>query len=189
MHLTSNLSYLLILTESLLLFVPGVLVREAYGLDALVWIDAPLFALTSLSHVSFFLFAQHALFGRARARLRETTLLIPLLIGLSINNGRAVIEALMGIRSGFVRTPKDGTADDRAPAKSTITGYRVELSKVAARFELALGVSYVGCTLWLISVHYWLSVPFACLFAISFLATGIGSTRALLPARQQLAAT
>jgi len=173
-HLTSNLAYLLILLECLILFVPGVALREAYHLDQMLWGDAPLFVLSSLSHVSFFVVGQHHLRGRARTRLREIAILIPLLIGLALNNGRAVVEALLGIRSGFVRTPKQGSESLARSVRRDATDRAVRL-RLGEFSELTLGLAYVGCALWLVTEHYWLSVPFAVLFALSFLAIGIGS--------------
>lgn len=185
-HLTSNLSYLFILLECLVLFGPGVAFREAYHLDALLWVDAPLFALASLSHLSFFLFGQRALNIDTRGRLREIAFLIPMLIGLALNNGRAVIEALLGMRSGFVRTPKHG-AVGRAVAVRANAAYRTARSRLGEWTEIGLGLVYVIGSVWLIQQHYWLSIPFAILFAVSFLGIGASTVQARLPRRLALA--
>lgn len=177
LHLTSNLAYLLFIIECLILFIPGVAVREAYHLDALLWIDVPLLIMTSLSNFAFFLLGQRALhLGAGKpARLHEVVLLMPLLIGLALNNCRAVIEALLGIRSGFVRTPKQGSAaSDRRSAP-----YRTSRSRLGERTEIGLGLVFAGWAVWLAGHHHWQSAPFAALFAACFLAIGIGSVQAL----------
>ncbi len=184
-HLTSNLSYLFILLECLILFGPGVTFRETYHLDALLWVDAPLFALATLSHLSFFLFGQRALHLGTRGRLREIAFLIPMLIGLALNNGRAVIEALLGIRSGFVRTPKQG-GFGKAVAFRANAAYRTARSRLGAWTEAGLGLAYAGISIWLIQQQYWLSTPFAVLFAISFLGIGIGTMHARQPRLRRL---
>lgn len=185
-HLTSNLSYLFILLECLVLFGPGVAFREAYHLDALLWVDAPLFALASLSHLSFFLFGQHALHIGTRGRLREIAFLIPMLIGLALNNGRAVIEALLGIRSAFVRTPKQGGLGNAVAVRANAP-YRTARLPLGAWTEIGLGLAYAGGSIWLIQQQYWLSSPFAVLFAISFLGIGVGSIQARQPRSVALA--
>lgn len=186
LHLTSNLAYLLFVIECLILFIPGVALREAYHLDALLWIDVPLLIMTSLSNFTFFLLGQRALhLGAGKpAQLHEVVLLMPLLIGLALNNGRAVIEALLGIRSGFVRTPKQGSA---ATARWTAS-YRAARSRLGERTEIGLGLVFAGWTVWLAGHQHWQSAPFAALFAVCFLAIGIGSVQAHQPrpAQRQL---
>lgn len=173
-HLTSNLTYLLVILECLILFIPGVALREAYQLDALLFVDVPLLTITSLSHVSFFLFGQRSLHVEKRTRLHEIALLIPMLIGLALNNGRAVAEALLGIRTEFVRTPKQGSA----VAVRQSGSYRAARSRLGERTEIGLGLVFAVCAVWLAGHQYWLSAPFAALFAVSFLAIGIGSVQA-----------
>ncbi|MBA3879298.1 glycosyltransferase [Sphingomonas aquatica] len=181
-HLTSNLSYLFILLECLVLFGPGVAFREAYHLDALLWIDAPLFALASLSHLSFFLFGQRVLGIGMRARLREIAFLIPMLIGLALNNGRAVVEALLGVRSDFVRTPKHGGIGKAVVVRAN-AAYRAARSHLGEWTEIGLGVAFAIGGIWLIQQQYWLSAPFAILFAFSFLSIGASTIQARLPRR------
>lgn len=173
-HLTSNLTYLLVILECLILFIPGVALREAYQLDALLFVDVPLLTITSLSHFSFFLFGQRSLHVEKRTRLHEIALLIPMLIGLALNNGRAVAEALLGIRTEFVRTPKQGSA----VAVRQSGSYRAARSRLGERTEIGLGLVFAVCAVWLAGHQYWLSAPFAALFAVSFLAIGIGSVQA-----------
>lgn len=185
-HLTSNISYLLIVAECLLLFVPGVLFREAYHLDALLWVDAPLFVIASLSHIGFFLVGQRVLGQKVRGTLREVAILIPLLIGLALNNGRAVVEALLGQRSPFIRTPKLGSMGQRSEGRG-VTAYRAARSWLGAACEISLGLAYVGCAIWLVAAEFWLSLPFAILFAASFLAIGLSSVQARLPHARRIA--
>lgn len=183
-HLTSNLAYLLIILECLILFAPGVVVREVYRLDGLLWIDVPLLVVASLSHLSFFLFGQRTLRKGTWPGVREIAVLIPLLIGLAFNNGRAVVEALLGLRSGFVRTPKQGGVG-RAVVRRRDPLYRAAHSRLGEWTEIALGLTFAGFAIWLVEHQYWLSAPFAGLFAVSFMVIGIGSLKAYQPMRRQ----
>lgn len=183
-HLTSNLAYLLIILECLILFAPGVVVREVYRLDALLWIDAPLLVIASLSHLSFFLFGQRTLRNGTWASAREIAALIPVLIGLALNNGRAVVEALLGQRSGFVRTPKQGDVG-RTATRRRDPLYRAASSRLGEWTEIGLGFAFAVFAIWLVDHQYWLSTPFAALFSVSFLVIGIGSLKAHEPTRQR----
>jgi len=94
-------------------------------------------------------------------------------IGLGVNNGRAVIEALIGYKSGFARTPKSGDAGKDSLYKS----YQSNSQNWATYLELVLGSVYLGFLLWAIAQAYWIVVPFLSLFAIGFFYTGLMSLR------------
>lgn len=121
-----------------------------------------------------------------RSKLSEVAILIPLLIGLALNNGRAVVEALLGQRSPFIRTPKQGSAD-AAREGLGLAAYRAARSWLSAGVEMMLGTAYIGCCVWLVTQHFWLSLPFALLFAASFLSIGMSSVRARLPHARRIA--
>jgi cellulose synthase/poly-beta-1,6-N-acetylglucosamine synthase-like glycosyltransferase len=56
--------------------------------------------------------------------------------GLCLNNARAVVEALMGRRSDFIRTPKSGSTNERRqPGR-----YRVNVDLWSGVLEVALGI-------------------------------------------------
>jgi hypothetical protein len=84
-------------------------------------------------------------------------------VGLAVSNTRAIMEALRGHESEFVRTPKRGDNEVRR--------YRGRFSRVAL-IELALG-AYV-----LLTIHYYMSsarfgvVPFLMMYAGGFLFMG-----------------
>ena len=80
-----------------------------------VLFDAPVFLTASVSVAVFYICAQRELYPRTW--MKEILLLPPLIalgIGLSLNNARAVLEAIFNRTSAFVRTPKYGIASERA---------------------------------------------------------------------------
>ncbi len=85
-------------------------------------------------------------------------------VGLAVSNTRAVVEALIGVKSPFKRTPKRGDRNEKA--------YRLRLPTMAL-FELAAGI-YV-----LFALHYyllyqgWLVGPFLAVYAAGFLFMGL----------------
>ncbi|HHI79628.1 MAG TPA: glycosyltransferase [Planctomycetes bacterium] len=105
MHLLNNLAYLVVAIASFLT-LPVALARGSVHPDLTIWADRYLLGIGLLPVLSYFLIAQ-LLVGR---RLLPSLLLLPaalaLGIGLSINNAKAVLEGLLGHRTGFVRTPK-----------------------------------------------------------------------------------
>ncbi len=105
-HLTANISYpLMILLSTLLL--PAMIVRFYQGWFQMLLIDLPLFLASTCSISSFYLVAQRELYPRTWTR---TFLYLPFVmacgIGLAVRNSVAVLEALFGKSSEFVRTPK-----------------------------------------------------------------------------------
>lgn len=186
MHLTSNLSYLFVILDILLLFIPVILIRDFYDLKYLFFIDMALLMLATLSHTSFFYLGQRVLRGRSTKRLPEIILLVPLMIGLSLNNGRAALEALLGMRSGFVRTPKQGD-DGAAATTQRVAKYRAARSRLGEWTEVAMGLAFTVCSVWMINQQYWLSAPIALLFGLSFLSVGRGSMQARQSLSLQLA--
>src|SRR4051812_18660189 len=115
-HLTNNLAYPLLLVLSLLL-LPNLALRPHHGWREVLTIDLPLFFGTTLSIASFYLASQREIAllrnpGK-RARMpwwviKRLPLVMSIGIGLCVNQTRAVLEALFGRETEFVRTPKHG---------------------------------------------------------------------------------
>src|SRR5260370_11004281 len=88
--------------------LPAVVIRFSQGWFQMLYIDLPLFVASTCSISSFYLVSQKELFPRTWLR---TFLYLPFLmalgIGLTITNSQAVIEALLGVKSPFARTPND----------------------------------------------------------------------------------
>jgi cellulose synthase/poly-beta-1,6-N-acetylglucosamine synthase-like glycosyltransferase len=181
-HLTSNVSYLLLLIDSLFLLAPSIAFRDRFGLDGLLWFDLSLLALATISHVGFFFAGQRTVHAAARVKLRDIAVLIALLVGLTFNNARAVTDALLGRRSGFVRTPKLGANAAPGVRRSSWLGYAAQPSRYGAGAEIALGAAYTGLFVWLLSQDYWLGASFPALFAVGVLAVGAGSIATQRPA-------
>ncbi|MGH9860104.1 MAG: cellulose synthase family protein, partial [Candidatus Acidiferrales bacterium] len=117
-HLTANISYpLMILLSTLLL--PAMIVRFYQGWFQMLVIDLPLFLASTFSISTFYLTAQRELYPRTWPR---TFLYLPFVmacgIGLAVRNSVAVMEALFGKQSEFVRTPKYAVGQSRSFATS-----------------------------------------------------------------------
>lgn len=170
-HLTGNLCYLFMFIDSVFFLLPSVHIRESMGFNILAWLDLPIFAFASLSHAWFFLSSQTQLYGRVIDKLYIMPALLATSIGLGVNNGRAVIEALIGYKTGFARTPKSGDQNSYAMKDS----YHVNSQTWSNYFELAMSALYGMFTYLAFSKAYWVVVPFLALFTFGFFYTGISS--------------
>src|SRR4051794_5385773 len=106
-HLTSNFAYLLLACLCVLLH-PSTGGPQSGWLRVFLF-DVPIFLTASLSVGVFYICAQREL--HPRTWMKEILLLpalIALGVGLSINNARAVVEAIFNHQSEFRRTPKYG---------------------------------------------------------------------------------
>ena len=104
-HLTNNLSYLLMVALSILVF-PAMLIRRGDDVRLLLLLDLPLFVAATVSVLVFYVASQRE---RGRGWLREVLFLPALMgvgIGLAINNSRAVVSGLFRKGGVFERTPK-----------------------------------------------------------------------------------
>lgn len=172
-HLTGCVSYPLMVALSLLL-LPAMIVRFYQGWWQMLWIDLPLFLAATGSVSSFYLVAQRELDPR---RWKRSFLLLPALmavgIGMALRNARAVLEALWGVRSPFVRTPKYRVESARLPWYARV--YSASGWDWLPWIELGLGTYFLWATLYVFSIENYAAVPFLCLFLYGYLYTGFWS--------------
>jgi cellulose synthase/poly-beta-1,6-N-acetylglucosamine synthase-like glycosyltransferase len=171
-HLTANLSYPLMVVMSALL-VPAMICRFYQGWFQMLIIDVPLFTASSFSIAVFYVMSQRELFPKT---WMKTFLYLPFLmalgIGLTVTNTKAVMEALFGIKSAFVRTPKYRVS--KKGEKSQAAKYRKRLV-LAPWIELALGTWFFLAILYTFSNHNYFTAPFLILFVIGYWYTGLMS--------------
>ena len=168
-HLTSNLAYLLVVAIALLMPV-AVALRHRRGWDTSLWVDLPFFVAATLSVSAFYLATQREVGTRFWRRLQALPFLLSLGIGMSINNARAVVEALIGHPTPFLRTPKYGVISGVRPP-----GRRRPHVALQPAAEIALGL-YLGGAVWYAAGHgLWMSIPFLLLSQTGFLYVGLAS--------------
>ncbi|MCB1041339.1 MAG: glycosyltransferase [Acidobacteria bacterium] len=166
-HLTGNLAYLLMIINSIFFVIPSMVVRQDLNWTRVLLIDGPLFLLASVSFVHFYLSSQHAIFQSIKGRKRFIPALMALGIGLGLNNARAVVSALFGRESEFVRTPKTGMGATRRMGSPYFSR-----REAWAYAEIAIGAMYTGAIIWAIGTGTWASIPFLVLFQNGFLFVG-----------------
>jgi cellulose synthase/poly-beta-1,6-N-acetylglucosamine synthase-like glycosyltransferase len=168
-HLTANFNYPLMCVLSVLMF-PAMVIRYNMGWYEMLLIDVPLFFAATFSVCNFYMVCQREIHKDWRARVKYLPFLMSIGIGLSINNARAVFEALCNRQSEFVRTPKyriEGDADEWVGKK-----YRQSVA-VQPLVELALGLYFTATVFYALANGIYGTLPFLVLFQIGFLYTGL----------------
>lgn len=175
-HLTSNFAWLLVMVLCFLIFP-----NTKYQPEMSVWVKAlihiPIFIFASGSVVFFYLMAQKALNPRGWWReIIYLPCLLALGIGMSINNARAVLEALLNMESGFVRTPKYGIEKKKVAQQSAVRKRRYKAIKsVTPVLEFLFGVFFLFVLLDALFSGNLVSFIFLLPFPIGFFYTSLSS--------------
>ncbi len=187
-HLTANIAYPLMVVFALIL-LPAMMVRFYQGWFQMLYLDLPLFLASTCSVSSFYMVSQRELYPRDwYRRIKYIPLLMATGIGLSITNAKVVLEALLGVKSEFIRTPKyrieqHGEGWERKKYVRRRAGWisAVELG-LAAYFLFNIAYSF--------TIENYLTSPFLMLFfmgysymgTMSLLQTPLRRVRNALPA-------
>jgi cellulose synthase/poly-beta-1,6-N-acetylglucosamine synthase-like glycosyltransferase len=168
-HLTANFNYILMCFLSILIF-PSMVIRYNMGWYEMLFIDVPLFFAATFSFCNFYTVCQREIHPDWRARLKYVPFLMSVGIGLSVNNARAVLEALLHRDGEFARTPKyriEANADEWVGKK-----YRQSVA-VQPLIELALGLYFTATVFYALANGIYGTLPFLVLFQVGFLYTGL----------------
>jgi cellulose synthase/poly-beta-1,6-N-acetylglucosamine synthase-like glycosyltransferase len=170
-HLTANFNYPLMVVLSILIF-PSMVIRYNMGWYEMLLIDVPLFFAATFSVCNFYMVCQREIHKDWIARIKYLPFLMSIGIGLSINNTRAVFEAIFNKQSEFARTPKyriEGSADEWIGKK-----YHQTVA-IQPLIELALGLYFTATVFYALANQIYGTLPFLMLFQIGFLYTGLVS--------------
>lgn len=191
-HFGNNLAYLVMLTNAILFLLPTLWIRDHYELKHLYWLDVPLLFMASGGHLVYLVFGQVALKRSLKRVLLNTPRLLLLGIQLAFNNSQAAFEALRGLKSEFVRTPKSGEAESKiltsikiektfTTKEKAISLYRAVPPKGVV-FELLLALVFLMAFFWSMINAKWFMLPFLLLLTAGF----IEAARHTLAARVRL---
>ncbi|HWB98581.1 MAG TPA: cellulose synthase family protein, partial [Bryobacteraceae bacterium] len=172
LHLTPNISYPLMIALSALM-LPVMIVRFYMGVWQMVFIDLPLIVASFWSISAFYVLAYREIYPHTWKR---SLLLLPMLmavgVGLTVINTRAVLEALFGITTSFVRTPKYAIGE--RPVNLGVKQYRRK-SGWLPYIEIAIGTYFVGMMLFAVDTNNFFSLPFLGLFVFGYYWAGFGT--------------
>jgi cellulose synthase/poly-beta-1,6-N-acetylglucosamine synthase-like glycosyltransferase len=172
-RLTGNISYPLMIFVSLLQF-PLLLVRYNQGFYHLMIFDVPLLFFSTISVLLFYGTGVWYLDKGGRApRLFHLPLVMALGIGLAFSNARAVLEAMIGLKSEFVRTPKyrveEATDETWKRKKYKRKRGWLPLLELGLAFYFVLAIAYA------VRMHMWGPIPFLFLFLFGYGYMGVMS--------------
>ena len=173
-HLTSNIVFPFIILVALL-NVPIVVIKNTVGGFDEYYTLMSVFVLASISTFLFYMYAQKAIHLDWRKRLLLFPVFLAGSMGFAINNSKAVLEALINKKSGFIRTPKFRivTENDQWKKKK----YVQKRISGTIFFELFMTVYFIigiGISAYYLEIA---AIPFQLLFLTGFGTVGIMSLR------------
>ncbi len=173
-HLTSNIVFPFIIIVALL-NVPIVLIKNTVGGFDQFYSFMSVFVLASISTFLFYMYAQKAIHLDWRRRLLLFPVFLAGSMGFAVNNTKAVLEALIGKKTGFARTPKEGIVGT-AP-KPKVKKYKSNKFSWIVLFEILLALYFVvgvGISVYYLEIA---AIPFQLLFLLGFGTVGYLSLR------------
>jgi len=181
-HLTSNFAYLLLICLCFLIYPnQHTDTRAELGEVGYYVVNGTIFFFSSASVALFYFMSQKAL--RPNTWWKEIPylpLLLALGIGMSINNAKAVLEAIFNHQSGFVRTPKYGIGQTKK-ADWKKSSYKA-MKTLTPFVELLFGFFFLFVVVEAAVKGNWSSSILLLPFPVGFLYTAVSSLGRLLPA-------
>jgi len=164
-HLTNNTAYLLMLLLSIMIY-PSMVARINIGWFQMLVTDVPFLLVATVGISFFYICSQKEAYKNWWTRLIYLPMLMSLGIGLSVNNAKAVLEALFNKQTEFRRTPKYKieAKRDRWWNKK----YRVGLS-LTVIVEILLGLYFTFNIYFALVNKIYVSIPFLMIFQVGFL--------------------
>ncbi|MBI4683205.1 MAG: glycosyltransferase [Nitrospirae bacterium] len=163
-HLTNNISYLLMLALSVLIY-PSMVARINIGWFKMLVTDVPFLLFATVGISFFYICSQREAYTDWKSRIIYLPMLMSLGIGLSVNNSKAVLGAIFNKKTEFKRTPKYSIEEkkDRWLGKK----YRGEINFLVF-IELLLGVYFTFNIYFAFVNKIYISIPFLMMFQMGY---------------------
>jgi len=166
LRLTGNLAAPLVIVLAIINF-PVLIVRYNQGLFHLFVLDVPILTLSTISVVLFYIVPQWHLYPKTwKQSLKYIPFVLSMGIALTFSNARAVLEAVFGVKTPFVRTPKYGLQDskDASWVKKSYTRRRFQVPVLETSFAI-----YFLFTIWYaVYSHIIGTIPFLLIYFVGY---------------------
>jgi cellulose synthase/poly-beta-1,6-N-acetylglucosamine synthase-like glycosyltransferase len=169
-HLLGNFAYVLLLLLIFLMF-PIAYFWQSIGWEKVVLLNLFAISAGTISFIRFYIITLREVHGKNWTNyLKYIPLSIALGTGLAINNSKAVLEALLGKGSEFIRTPKFAVTskrdDWRTRSYATSRG-------ITTLIEFGLGLFFILQTFYAIFMGYIGWIPFLFIIQLGFIYTSL----------------
>lgn len=163
-HLTNNISYLLMLVLSVLIY-PSMVARINIGWFRMLVADVPFLLFATVGISFFYICSQREAYSDWKSRIIYLPMLMSLGIGLSVNNSKAVLGALFNRKTEFKRTPKYNIEKK----KDMWLGkkYKGEINLLVL-LELLLGIYFTFNIYFAFINKIYVSIPFLMMFQMGY---------------------
>ena len=169
-HLTDNLTYLMMVVSSIV-FIPLLITGTFMSQIIFFLLFSTIVWGATLSIILYYIVTVRAATGSLWPGVLYIPVLMSIGIGLSVTNGRAVLEALLGTRSPFVRTPKN----DLQRLKQT-NRYRYSAVRTWNwAIELLFGIYFTAGMFYMLDAGFYYIMPFIVMFQFGYLYIAFGS--------------
>ncbi|MBK9315904.1 MAG: glycosyltransferase [Acidobacteria bacterium] len=165
-RLFGNCAAMLMIVLSLL-HIPVLIVRFNQGFFHMLLLDVPLMLFATASVVSFYGTSIYYRYPNEKWRFWLIPLAMAIGIGMVFSNTKAVLEALFGIKSGFVRTPKYKVENAKDSWLQVATKYRRKKGWLPV-LELLFALYFVGAVAYAIRSNIYATVPFLLIFLVGY---------------------
>lgn len=165
LHLTYYMVHPLLVLNAVAFLPTLIFLKSAIGLDTFTHLGFLFTILLLLIAPATTLYAQTLITTEWRNRISWLPWLIFYGTGIAVSNTKAVLEALIGKPSEFIRTPKLGKL--ALSEKWKTSNYKMPLSSDMV-FELLLILYMIGVSIWAITIEMWYILPFMIYYILSF---------------------
>jgi cellulose synthase/poly-beta-1,6-N-acetylglucosamine synthase-like glycosyltransferase len=165
-RLFGNCAAMLMIVLSLL-HVPVLIVRFNQGFFHMLVLDVPLMLFATLSVVSFYGTTILYRFPNEKRRLWLIPIAMAVGIGLVFSNTRAVLEAIFGVQSSFVRTPKYNVENSNDNWLQAAVKYRRKKGWLPA-IEMAFALYFVFAVYYALRSNIYATIPFLMIFLVGY---------------------
>jgi cellulose synthase/poly-beta-1,6-N-acetylglucosamine synthase-like glycosyltransferase len=165
-RLFGNCAAMLMIVLSIL-HIPVLIVRFNQGMFQMLLFDTPLMIFATFSVVSFYGTAIRYRYPNEKWRLWLIPMAMAMGIGLVFSNTRAVLEALFGVESSFVRTPKYNVESKKDNWLQVAKKYKRKGGWLPF-IELAFALYFVGAVYYAIRSNIYLTIPFLMIFLLGY---------------------
>ena len=170
-HLTGNLSYPLMVLLAILMPI-SIMIRIQHNWHYTLVVDIPFLVGGTLPLLLFYTWSQKEIGAPWIRRGLLVPFALSLGVGISLNNCKAVLEALIGHKSEFTRTPKYNVTSKKSNWKAKLyKGHKTWLPYL----ELLLGIYFSVAVVIVLQMGIFSTLPFLLMFQGGFLYVSLSS--------------